>query len=86
MADMERRRWRKGGEKEGRTNSPQATTQPESEKVCVRVCICTRKGGGVGANRDRSGEGKDEREALASPDASPEEESTHSAIWSQGDS
>lgn len=43
---MERRRWRRGGgEKEGRTNSPQATTQPDSEKVCARVtvCVCMRE-------------------------------------------
>lgn len=35
--------------------------------------------------RERRSEGKDEREMLASPDASPEEESAHTAIWSRAD-
>ena len=59
-------------------NSLQATTQPESEKMCV--CVC------AGAKRDRRGEGKDERETPATPDAAPEEESACSLIQSMGDS
>lgn len=51
----------------------------------MRVCVSER-GGGVGVKRDRGGEGADEREIPASPDASPEEESGHSSIGSQGDS
>lgn len=46
-ADTERRRWRRGGWKEGRMKSLQASTQPESEKgcacanvwMCVYVCV-----------------------------------------------
>lgn len=36
--------------------------------------------------RVRGGSSKDEKETPARADASPEEESGHSSIWSQGDS
>lgn len=52
VAETERRRWRRGGEKEGRMNSPQATTRPE-RKGCMDVCawlsalvLCVYDGGG----------------------------------------